>query len=96
MKSLILLTVAGHDLYTSVFDQDDESIGVDFSKPPAYDDPSVNKVETPQTLKALQPKLMVMLGPRCPKVAFPSDQEIVETPEAPHHSFLFLEDQSHT
>ena len=37
-----------------------------------------------------------MSGPRCPKVGFTSDQEIVQTPKAPHHSSVCIEDQSHT
>lgn len=36
-----------HDLFTLVFDNDDDSIIVDFSKPHVYDDLSVDKVETP-------------------------------------------------
>ena len=39
---------------------------------------------------------MVMLGPRCPEVGFTSDQEIVETPKAPHHLSICIEDQPHT
>ena len=45
---------------------------------------------------ALQPALMVMSGPHCPEVCFTSDQKIVETPKAPHHSSVYIEDQSHT
>jgi hypothetical protein len=37
-----------------------------------------------------------MSGPRCPEVGFTSDQEIVQTPKAPHHSSVCIEDQSHT
>jgi len=50
-----------------------------------YEDPSVNKVKTPQTIEVLQSKLMVMLGHYCPEVGFASDQEIVQTLKAPHH-----------
>ena len=37
-----------------------------------------------------------MLGPSYPEAGFTSDQEIVETPKAPHHSSISAEDQSHT
>ena len=37
-----------------------------------------------------------MSGPRYPKVSFNSNQEIVETPKAPHHSFVCFEYQSNT
>lgn len=39
---------------------------------------------------------MVMLGPRCPEVGFSSDQEIVQTFKAPHHSSTCTQDQSNT
>jgi len=39
---------------------------------------------------------MVMLGPHYPEVRFTSYQEIFQTPKAPHHSFVCIEDQSHT
>jgi len=35
------------DLFTPIFDQNDDSITVDFLKPPIYDDLSINEVETP-------------------------------------------------
>jgi len=47
-------------------------------------------------VEALQPELMVMLGPHYFEVGFTSDQEIVETPKAPHHSSVCIDDQSHT
>ena len=34
------------DLFNLIFDHDDYSIVVDFSKPPVYDDLSVDEVET--------------------------------------------------
>lgn len=37
-----------------------------------------------------------MLGPRYPKVSFTSNKEISETPKAPHHSCVCIEDQSNT
>ena len=49
-----------HDLFTPIFDHDDDSIVVYFSKPPIYDDLSIDEVEMPQTIEALQPTLMVM------------------------------------
>ena len=61
-----------------------------------YDDLSVNEVETLQTTEELQPELMVMSGPCCPEVGFTSDQEIFETPKAPHHSSVCIEDQYNT
>lgn len=61
-----------------------------------YDDLFVDEVETPQTTEAPQPKMMVMLGPRYPEDGFTFDQEIVETPKAPHNSSVCIEDQSHT
>ena len=57
---------------------------------------SIDEVETPYTIEGLQPKLMVMSGPCCPEVGFTSVQESVETPKAPHHSFVCIECQSHT
>lgn len=36
-----------HDLFTPIFDHDHDSIVVDFSKPPIYDDLSDDEVETP-------------------------------------------------
>lgn len=44
-----------HDLFTPVFDHNDDSIVVDFSKPLVYDDLSVTELETPQTVEALHP-----------------------------------------
>ena len=84
------------DLFTPAFDHDDDSIVVDLSKPPVYDDLSIDEVETTQTVEALHPEMMVMSGPCCPEVGFTSNQEIVETPKAPHHSSVCIEDQSHT
>jgi len=68
-----------HDLFTSSFDHDVDSLVVNPSMPLVYNDPSVKEVETPHTVKALQPKLMVIPGPCCPKIGFTSDQEIVQT-----------------
>jgi len=61
-----------------------------------YEDPSINKVKTPQTIEALQPELMVMWDPRYPKVGFASDQEIVQTLKDPHHSSVCTQDQYNT
>lgn len=47
-------------------------------------------------VEALQLEMMVMSSPRCPEVGFTSDQEIVETCKAPHHSLLHIEDQLNT
>ena len=48
-----------HDLFTPISDHDDDSITVDFSKPPVYDDLSVNEFKTPQIVKALHLERMV-------------------------------------
>ena len=39
---------------------------------------------------------MVISGPRYPEVGFTSNQEVFETPKAPHHSSVCIEDPSHT
>lgn len=39
---------------------------------------------------------MVVPSPRCPEVGFTSNQEIIETPKPPHHSYVCIEDQYHT
>lgn len=85
-----------HDLSTSSSYHDVDSIIVNLSKTLVYDDLSVDEVETPQIVEALQPKLMVMSSPLFPEVGFTSDQEIAETCKAPHHSLLCIQDQSNT
>ena len=85
-----------YDLSNSSSDHDVDSLIVNPSNPLVYDYPSVNEVETLQTVEALQPDLMLMPSPRCPKVGFTFDQEIFETPKAPHHSSVCIDDQSHT
>lgn len=84
------------DPFTSVFDHDDDSIKINFSKPPIYDDLFDDEVETPQIFEALQPELMVMSSPPCPEVGFTSNQDIVQSPEAPHHSYVCIKYPSHT
>lgn len=37
-----------------------------------------------------------MSGPRSLGVSLTSDQEIVQSPKDPHHSFVCIEDQCHT
>ena len=37
-----------------------------------------------------------MLGPRSPGVSLTSDRKIVQSPKAPHHSYVCIEDPSHT
>ena len=61
-----------------------------------YEDPFVKEVKTPQAVKALQPDLIVMSGPHCLEVGFTSNQEIVQTLKAPHHSSVCTKDQSNT
>ena len=84
------------DLWTPVFNHDGDSIIVNFSKSPVYDDLSVDEAEIPQAVEALHTKLMVMSRPCYPEVGFTFDQEIVEMPKAPHQSSVCIEDQSHT
>lgn len=83
-----------HDLFTPSFDHVVDSLIVNLSKPLISDDPPLNEVKTPQDVEALQRALMVMLGPRCPKVSSAPDQKSIETLEAPHHSPVCIEDQS--
>ena len=45
----------GHDPFVSIFDHDHDSITVDLSKPPVYEDLSDDEVETPKAIEALQP-----------------------------------------
>jgi len=84
------------DLFTPVFDHNVDSIIVDISKPPVYDDISFDEVETLQAVEALQHELMVMSSPHCPEVGFTSDQEIAETPKASYHSSICIKDQYNT
>lgn len=64
-KHLEFSDLGCHYLSTSSSDHDVDSIVVNLSKTLVYDDLSVDEVETPHTVEALQPELMVMLGPRC-------------------------------
>ena len=84
------------DSFTSIFDHDHDSIAVDISQPPVYDDLYDDEVETPKTLRALRPKLMVMSGPRSLGVSLTSNHEIVQSPKAPHQSSVYIEDPSHS
>ena len=43
----------GHDPFSSIFYHDHESIIVDISKPPVYDDLPDDEVETPKIVEAL-------------------------------------------
>ena len=95
-KHLEFSDLGCHDLSTSSSDHDVDSIIVNISKALVYNDLSVDEVETPQTVEELQPELMVMSHHCCLEVGFTSDQQIVETPKAPHHSSICIEDQSHT
>ena len=65
-----------HDLFFPSFDHDVDLFVVDISKPAVFDDLPVDEVETPQAIEALQPELMVMLGPYCLEVDFHSRSEI--------------------
>lgn len=48
---------------------------------------------TPQALEALQLDLMVMSGSHCLEVSSTTDQKSIETPQAPHHSLVHIENQ---
>ena len=47
MQSLIFSNRSFHDLFTPIFNHDDDSIAIDFLKPPVLDYLSINEVETP-------------------------------------------------
>lgn len=83
-------------MFTSSSNHDVHSLIVNLSKPLVYEDPSINKVETPQMVEALQVELMAMSGPRCPEVGFDPNQEIVQTLKVPHYSSLSTQYQSNT
>ena len=84
------------DSFASIFYHNHESIAVDPSKPSVYDDPPNDEVETPKTVEELQPELMVMSGPRSLQVSLTPDHENVQSPKAPHHSSICIEDPPHT
>lgn len=65
------------DPFVSIFDHDHDSIIFDLLNPLVYDYLRNDEVETPNTVEALQPELMVMLGPCSLGVSLTSDQEIV-------------------
>jgi len=54
----------------------------------------IDEVENAQVVDTLQTELVVMLGSCSPKVSSASDQETVESPQAPHHSLVHIENQS--
>lgn len=85
-----------HDPFASNFYHDHDSITVDLSKPPVYDDLPDDEVETPKTVETLQLKLMVMSSPHSIEVSLTSDHEIIQSLEAPHRSSICTEDPSHT
>ena len=49
-----------HDIFTHSFDHGSDSSTIDLSKPPVFDDPSFNEVETPQVVQAIQLEMMVI------------------------------------
>lgn len=95
-KNLISSDLSCHDLSTSSSDHDVDLIIVNIYKSLFYDNLFVDEVETPKTIEALQPELMVMSGPRYPGGGFTSDQEIFETRKVLHQSLLCIEDQPNT
>ena len=95
-NSLIFFYRGSHDPFSSIFYHEHESIVVDLSNPLVYDNLHDDEVETPKTVEALQPELMVMSSPRSLGVSLTSDHEVVQSPKAPHHSSVCNEDPSHT
>jgi len=95
-NSLIFLIHGSRDPFNFIFYHDHESIAVDLSKPLVYDDLCNDEVETPKTVDALQPKLMVMSSPCSLGVSLTSSHEIFQSPKAPHHSSVCIEDPSHS
>jgi len=83
-----------HDFFSPSFNHDVDSCDVDLSKPLIFDDLPVEEVETPQVVEALQPEMMVMSSPCYLEVDSTLDQKYFETPKAPHHSLVDIEDQS--
>jgi len=81
-------------IFSPSFDHDDDSFIVYLSKTHVFDDLAVDEVETLQVVEALQPELMVMSSLRCVEVDSTLDQKSNETPKAPHHSPIYIEDQS--
>jgi len=82
------------DICTYSFNHDVNSHVVNISRPSVFDDLPDDEVETPQAIEALQPKLMVMSSSYCLDISSTSDHKFVKTPQAPHHSPVFIEDQS--
>ena len=84
------------DLCTSSFDHDVDSLVVNLPKPLVSDNLSIDEVKTPQVVEALQPKMIDMPSPHYPEVSSTSNQKNFETPKAPHHFLLHIEDQPNT
>jgi len=80
-----------HDLFAHSLDCNYDSLVVDLSMQPIFDDLLANEVETPQDVKALQPEMVVMSGPRCLKVSSSLNHKYVEPSQAPHHSLMHIE-----
>ena len=87
-KHLEFSDLGCNDLFTFSSHHDFDSTIINLSKTLVHNDLFVNEVETPQTVKELQPELMVMSGPCYSEVGFTSGQDIFETFKAPHHSLL--------
>jgi len=85
-----------HDPLTSIIYHDHDSIVVDLSNPTIYDDPLDDGISTPKIVDTLQPELMVMSGPHSLGASLTSNHEIVQSPEAPHHPFVCIEDPYHS
>lgn len=85
-----------HDIFTHSFDHDSDSPIIDLSKPPIFDDPSSDEVETPQAIEALQLKLMVMSSSHNLEGNSSSDKKYLDYPQYPHHSLVHIENQSNS
>ena len=81
-------------IFIHSFEQNSDLSTVDLSKPPIFDDPSSDELETPQAIEALKPKLMVMSGSRSLDVSSTSNQKYVELFQDPYHSIFYSKNQS--
>lgn len=66
------------DTFIPSSDHDSNMPTVDLSKPPVFDDPSSDELETPQVVKELQPDLMAMSGSRSLEVSSTSNKKYFE------------------
>jgi len=81
------------DIFTHSFDHDSDSLTIDLSKLPIFDDPYYDEAETNQAIEAFHPKFMVMSGFHSIEVSSTSNQKPVELPQDAHHSLVHIENQ---